>query len=152
MLHGVVRWTGPVRRVRAQRFLLVADCLHESALLRLIQPVQLGHVVVVELEAVEVGVAGDSGWCVALGQRDEASLQTPAYEHLGVAHVVLLCNGVQCLVLCLLVADERAVCFDDDVVLLAVFDGVLLLAPGVELDCVSEVHTTLVDLDVPRFG
>jgi hypothetical protein len=59
---------------------------------------------------------------------------------LGTAYVVLLCDAVQCLIVCLLVANEWTVCFDDDVVLVAVFDGSLLLTPGVELECVSRAN------------
>ena len=117
--------------------LLVSDCLHQRALGGLVQPVELSHVVAVELEAVEVCVLLDARGRVALGQRHEAALQAPADEHLGDGHAVFLRDALQCWVRGFLVADQRAVGFDDDVVVLAVLDCVLLLAPGVELGCVS---------------
>ena len=125
--------------LRVAPVLLVADCLHKRALLCLVQAVQLGHVVVVELKVVQVRVALDSGGRVALRERYKTSLQTPADENLGIAYVVLLRDALQCRIVGLLVADERAVCFDDDVVVLAVFHGVFLLAPRVELGFVSEL-------------
>lgn len=43
---------------------------------------------------------------------------------------MFLGNAEQGLVVCFLVPNERAICFDDDVVLIAVVDAVTLLAPG----------------------
>ena len=49
---------------------------------------------------------------------------------------------VEGLVVGFLIADERAVGFDDDVVLLAVFDSLALLTPWVELSTLAELYFT----------
>jgi hypothetical protein len=117
--------------------LLIANSLHNRAILALVQSIQLGHVVLVELKAVDICVADDSRRCVALGQRHVSLLQAPANKNLVGSNIVLLAYADEGLVVCLFVADERAVGFDDDVVLLAVLDAFALLAPGVELRIIS---------------
>jgi hypothetical protein len=116
-----------------QGCLCVGYGLHDGALCSLVQIIQFRHVVLVKLEAIDVDVAGDSGWCIALGKRHESLLQTPSDEDLVGLLVVLLGDGDEGLVLALLVANDGAVGFDDNVVLLAVLDTVALLAPGVKL-------------------
>jgi hypothetical protein len=53
---------------------LVTDGLHNSAFLALVQSVQLRHLLLAEIEVVDVGIADDPRGCVALWQRDEAFL------------------------------------------------------------------------------
>jgi hypothetical protein len=53
---------------------------------------------------------------------------------------VLLAYADKCLVIRLFVADERTVGFNDDVVLLAVFDAFTLLAPWVQLIWISRTR------------
>jgi hypothetical protein len=55
--------------------------------------------------------------------------------------------------LCFFVADERAVGFDDDVVVLAVFDTVALLAPWVKLSDLVKVHKSHIEArNIPQSG
>jgi hypothetical protein len=113
--------------------LRIAYCLHDCALRTLIQTIQLLHVILVKDEAEDVDVAGNAGWCIALRERHESLLQTPSDENLARLLVVRLREAEDGFVVRLLVANEGAVGLDDDVVLLAVFDTIALLAPGVEL-------------------
>jgi len=124
----------PVNDVRGnERELSIGYGLHNSALGSLIQTVQLSHVVLVKFETVDVGVANNARWRVALGKRNVALLQTPSDENLVWLLVVLLRDAGKRLVVGFLVADDRAVGFDDDVLGLAVLDDFTLLTPGVEL-------------------
>jgi hypothetical protein len=107
--------------------------LHNSSLGSLVQAVQLIHILLVELETVDVGVANDARRRVALRKRNVALLQTPPDENLVWLLVVLLGDAGERLVVRFLVAYDRAVSFDDDVLGFAVFDDFALLAPGVEL-------------------
>jgi hypothetical protein len=111
--------------------------LHNSSLGSLVQAVQLIHILLVELETVDVGVANDARRRVALRKRNVALLQTPPDENLVWLLVVLLGDAGERLVVRFLVADDRAVSFDDDVLGFAVFDDFALLAPGVELTHLS---------------
>lgn len=43
-------------------------------------------------------------------------------------------NGKQCLVVSLPISNERAISFDDDAFIIAVFDDLTLLAPRMKLD------------------
>jgi hypothetical protein len=95
------------------------------------------HIILIQLKAIDISIADDSGRCVTLGQRHESLLQTPPHENLIRFRVVLLGDADEGFVLCFFVADERAVGLDDDVVGLAVFDAFALLAPWVELSWVS---------------
>lgn len=61
-------------------------------------------------------------------------MQTPANENLVWFYLVLLADTQQRLVVCFLVSHERAVCFNDDVVLLTILDDFTLLTPWVKLD------------------
>lgn len=113
--------------------LLIADSLHNRTLSTLIQPIQLLHILVIKLESIHISIAHDPRRCVAFRQRYISLLQTPSYKHLIRAHVVFLADTQECLVLRFFIPNERAVRFDDDIVVLAVFDDFALLAPGMEL-------------------
>lgn len=137
----------------ARPHLLVSHRLHQRALVRLIQPIQLRHVFPVQLKPIQIRVLLDPRRRVALGQRHKPVLQTPPHQHLRVADVVLLRDALQRRVRGLLVAHKRAVRLDDNVVVLAVLDGVFLLAPGVQLQIVSENRGQCEKRgDVPRSG
>ena len=60
-------------------------------------------------------------------------LQAVTNQNLAGRLIVLLRQRVECWVIGLLVADQGAVGFDDDVVGLTVLDGHALLVPGVQL-------------------
>jgi hypothetical protein len=117
--------------------LLITNSLYNRALRALIQAIQFLHIVLIQFETVHISIALDSGRRVALGERHESLLQTPAYEDLVGRHFVLIRDADESLVLSLFVADKWAVGFDDDVVGLAVFDAFALLAPWMELSGVS---------------
>lgn len=65
---------------------------------------------------------------------------------------MFLAYAEQGLVVCFFIANKRAVRFDDDVVLFAVFDAGALLAPRVELCSVRRVVDKSGKRDVPRSG
>jgi hypothetical protein len=112
--------------------------LHQRAIGTLIQLIQLLHILLIKLEPVDISIAHDALRRVALRQRDPPLLQAPADEDLVRTDAVFLADGEERRVLGLLVAHQRAVCLHDDVVLLAEVDELALLAPRVELGCVSE--------------
>jgi hypothetical protein len=124
------------------RFSLIANCLHDSAALPLIQAIQLRHIITIQLKAIYVGIAHNARRRVTLRQRNVSLLQTPAHKDLIWADAMLLADAKERLVLGLFVAHKRAVCFDDDVVILAVFDTLALLAPRVELWFISNSHAS----------
>lgn len=99
----------------------------------LVQAIQSGYVLPTELEAVHIRIQADAIRIVALGQGDEALLETPFDEHLVGRDAVLLSDAHQCGVVCLLVAHDGAVGLNDDIVVLAILDDVSLLAPRVKL-------------------
>ncbi len=65
----------PVNTVRDTKYgLSVGYGLHDGTLGSLVQTVQLSHILLVQLEIVNVDIANDTRWRVALGKRDEALL------------------------------------------------------------------------------
>lgn len=136
-----------------KRSLSVGYGLHNSALGSLIQTVQLSHILLVKLETIDVGIANNAGWCVALGKRNIALLQTPSDENLVWLLFVLLSDAGERRVVGFLVADDRAVGFDDDALGLAVLDDLALLTPWVKLNVsVSSVALSSERFDKPQFG
>lgn len=113
--------------------LRIINRLHDRTLGTLVQAVQLLHILAIQLKAVNVGVTLDSARGVALRQRHPVLLQAIPDEHLSGALTVLLGDGVEGLVLGLLVADEWTICFYDDALLLTVGYSLALLVPGVQL-------------------
>ena len=144
----------PVNDVRGnKRELSIGYGLHNSALGSLIQTVQLSHILLIKLETVDVDIANNAGWCVALRKRNVALLQTPSDENLVWLLVVLLGDAGKRLVVGFLVADDRAVGFDDDVLGLAVLDDLALLTPGVELNVsISPIVQLSERFDKPQSG
>ena len=124
--------------------LLSTHRLHDGTLCTLVQSIELGHVFIVKCEVINLGVVNDARRCVALRQRHISLLQTPAHKDLIGTFVMFLADADQCRILRLLVANKRAVGFDDDVVLLAVLHNFALLAPGVQLWLVSYLHSIIV--------
>jgi hypothetical protein len=70
--------------------LLVTNGLYNSALLALIQAIQLLHIVLIQLKAVDVGITFNSGRRVALRERHESLLQAPPYKNLIGRRLMLL--------------------------------------------------------------
>lgn len=118
---------------------LVRDRLNDSTIGALIKIVQRLHVFFAQVEIVDVCVALDSAGSVTLWQGYPALLQTVSDKHLSSTFVVFLRDRVQGRVVGLLIAYKRAVCFDDNLVLVAVVDSFALLVPRVQLRIVLVV-------------
>lgn len=123
----------PALRHRNPPLALILHRLNDCSLLSLIQLVQQAHILLIQLEIEHVRIGHDSSGRITLRQRYPTLLQTVTDKDLVGILLVLLCHFDQGLVAGFHVANERTVCFDDDVVLVAVIDNVALLAPGMQL-------------------
>ncbi len=120
----------PVRRVAHS---VILYSLHNCPPRPLIQTIQRRHIILIELESVEIRICLDTRWGITFRQRDPVLLQAVSDQHLAGRLVVFLGDANEVLFVGFVVADERAVGLDDDVVVAAVFDNFALLVPGVEL-------------------
>lgn len=99
----------------------------------MIQTIQRRHIILIKLESVQIRICLDTRWGITFRQRYPVLLQTVSDQHLAGRLVVFLGDADEVLFVGFVVADERAIGLDDDVVVAAVFDDFALLVPGVKL-------------------
>ena len=116
---------------------LILHSLHNSPLRPLIQPIQGCHILITELETVDIGILFYPAGGVALGQWYPALLQTIPNQDLRDSLAVLLGEFSGGGVVGFLVADDGGVGLNDNVVFVAVVDYCALLAPRMELEYLS---------------
>lgn len=122
----------PIEVRRAAR-LIIFHSLHNGPPRPLIQTIQRRHIILIEFESVHIRICLDTRWGITFRQRDPIFLQTVSDQHLTGRLVVFLGDADEVLFVGFVVADERAVGLDDDVIVAAVLDDLALLVPGVEL-------------------
>lgn len=110
---------------------IIINSLNNRPFLPLIQSIQPLYISLVNLKIKHVGITPDILRVVALGQGHPILLQRVADQDLGGRLVVFLGQRGQRRVVGFVVAHERRVGRDDDVVVLAVSDDFALLAPRV---------------------
>lgn len=120
-------------QVRRVARLIILHSLHNCPPRPLIQTIQRRHIILIEFESVQIRICLDTRWGITFRQRDPVLLQTVSDQHLAGGLVVFLGDADEVLLVGFVVADERAVGLDDDVVVAAIFHDFALLVPGVEL-------------------
>jgi len=110
---------------------LIVNSHHKRWLLAL--TAQCLHVLLVELEVVDICVLGNASRVVALRQGHPVLLKTVPDQHLCRRLAMLVRKSRKIRVLGLLIPYKWAVRFDDDVVLVAVVHDFSLLQPRVKL-------------------
>lgn len=128
----------------------IADGLDNSTLLALIQIIKFLHILFVQLESIDVRIRRDSTRSITFRQRYESLLQTVTDKDLARRFGVLVRDSIQCLIISFLIADERTISFDDDVIAKAVYHRFALLTPGVELTWYQDRLTWNWDICIPR--
>lgn len=53
---------------------LVINWLYNSSLATLIKTIQSGHIIIIQLKPIQIGVGLDASWCITLRKRNEAPL------------------------------------------------------------------------------
>ena len=104
--------------------------LHNTSRLTLVQSIQRLHVFFPNFPSIYLGIALNPAFRITLRERHPPLLQTPTNQDLRHGLIELLSDRDECFIVCFLVADQGTVRFDHNGVLVAVFDYVTLLAPG----------------------
>lgn len=113
--------------------LLVINGLHDSSTAALVQPIQHHHVLLRYVKIKDLRILDYPLRIVALWQRNPVLLKAISDQYLSRRLVISLGNFDQGRIIGLLVPDQRAVCLDDDSVLLAILYDLSLLAPRMQL-------------------
>ena len=127
-------WSGLIARTFEISPLLIINSLHYSSTATLVQPIQGRHVLFRNVEPKNIRILGDPLRVVALRQRYPTFLQAISDQNLSGRLAVFLRDPDQRLIVGLVIPHEWAIRLNDDLVFLAVFDDLPLLAPRMQLD------------------